>query len=218
MSLPFSSRDQEAVPAPSEVVSPRIPWVPILLVGIAVMLMYIADSATSNWGAVYLHDGLHASKSVAPLGLGAYLTCQVLGRSGADRLVRRYGPVRVVAAGGLVGAVGMMLVAVAPHPLLGVLGFGIVGAGLCVVVPQSFSAAGALDPTGSGVAIARVNLFNYVGFVVGAALIGAVAKGASLRWAFAVPAVLALGIVALAPSFGIARQPAADRARDIAAR
>jgi sugar phosphate permease len=214
-------RSEETTPAPVAAPPPRIPWVPILLVGTAAMLMYIADSATSNWGTVYLHDGLHASKSVAPLGLGAYLTCQLLGRAGADRLVRRYGPVRVVAAGGLVGAVGMTLVAVAPQPLLGVLGFGIVGAGLCVVVPQSFSAAGALDPTGSGVAVARVNLFNYVGFVVGAALIGAVAKGASLRWAFAVPAVLALGIVALAPSFGVARRGQAETAalaRDIAAR
>ncbi|OLB65688.1 MAG: hypothetical protein AUI10_05790 [Actinobacteria bacterium 13_2_20CM_2_72_6] len=214
-------RSEETTPAPVAAPPPRIPWVPILLVGTAAMLMYIADSATSNWGTVYLHDGLHASKSVAPLGLGAYLTCQLLGRAGADRLVRRYGPVRVVAAGGLVGAVGMTLVAVAPQPLLGVLGFGIVGAGLCVVVPQSFSAAGALDPTGSGAAIARVNLFNYVGFVAGAALIGAVAKGASLRWAFAVPAVLALGIVALAPSFGVARRGQAETAalaRDIAAR
>jgi predicted MFS family arabinose efflux permease len=211
----------------------RIPWAPILLIGLAVMVMYISDSATSNWSAVYLHDALHGSKSVAALGLGAYLTCQVLGRSGADRLVRRFGPVRVVAVGGVIGALGMALVAVAPRPLLGVIGFGIVGAGLCVVVPQSFSAAGALDPSGSGVAVARVNLFNYVGFVVGAALIGAVAGGASqghatagsgLRWAFAVPAVLALAVVALAPSFGVARRqpPAvtdiAPRARDIAAR
>jgi MFS family permease len=188
------------------------------------MVMYIADSATSNWGAVYLHDALHASKSVAALGLGAYLTCQLLGRTGADRLVRRFGPVRVVAVGGLVAAAGMAVVAAAPRPLVGVVGFAIVGVGLCVVVPQSFSAAGALDPTGSGVAIARVNLFNYAGFVAGAALIGAVAKGASLRWAFAVPAVLALVIVALAPSFGVARQVqpvgGVDNpvARDIAAR
>jgi MFS family permease len=209
--------------------APRIPWRPIVLVGLAVMVMYISDSATSNWGAVYLRDALHGSRSVAPLGLGAYLTCQVLGRAGADRLVRRFGPVPVVAVGGLVGAAGMALVAAAPRPWLGILGFGIVGAGLCVVVPQSFSAAGALDPTGSGLAVARVNLFNYVGFVVGAALIGAVAKGASLRWAFTVPAVLALVIVALAPSFGVAgRAQAAGnalseaaeaaRARDIAAR
>src|SRR2546429_1039183 len=104
----------------------------------------------------------------------------------------------------------MAVVATAPSPLVGVIGFAIVGGGLCVVVPQSFSAAGALDPTGSGVAIARVNLFNYIGFVVGAGLVGAVAKGASLRWAFAVPAVLALGIVALAPSFGVARRGQAE--------
>jgi MFS family permease len=216
--------EETAVVADAARPAPRIPWAPIILVGLAVMLMYISDSATSNWSAVYLRDALHGSKSLAPLGLGAYLTCQVLGRAGADRLVRRYGPVRVVAAGGLIGAVGMTVVAAAPRPAIGIIGFGIVGAGLCVVVPQSFSAAGALDPTGSGVAVARVNLFNYVGFVAGAALIGTVAKGASLRAAFVVPAVLALLIVALAPSFAVARriQPVGDRAtalaRDIAAR
>ena len=75
------------------------------------------------------------------------------------------------------------------------------GLGLCVVVPQSFTAAGQLDPTGSGVAVARVNLFNYIGFVVGAALIGVVAQGSSLRLAFGVPAVLTVGIVVLARSF-----------------
>src|SRR2546423_11776887 len=123
----------------------------------------------------------------------------VRGRAGAERLVRRYGPFRVGAGGGLVGAVGMTLVAAAPQPFLGVLGFGIVGAGLCVVVPQSFSAAGALDPTGSGVAIARVNLFNYVGFAVGAARIGAVAKGAGQRWAVAGPPEVALALVAPPP-------------------
>ena len=62
-----------------------------------------------------------------------------------------------------------------------------------------------------------------VGFVVGAVLIGAVAHGTSLRWAFGVPAVLTLVIVALARSFNVAPrfgpgpvQPAAA-ARDMAA-
>jgi hypothetical protein len=117
----------------------------------------------------------------------------------------------------------MALVVVAPTPIVGLIGFAVVGAGLCVVVPQSFSAAGALDPTGSGVAVARVNLFNYIGFILGAILIGAVAHGTNLRWAFAVPAVLALTIVALARSFNIAAgagsgQTPATAARDIAAR
>jgi MFS family permease len=185
--------------------APHIPWRPILLIGAAVLAMYIADSATFNWSAIYLHDALHGSKSVAALGVFAYVIFQMLGRTGADRLVRQFGPAITVAVGGLVGGIGMALVVVAPTPLVGLAGFAIVGAGLCVVVPQSFSAAGALDPTGSGVAVARVNLFNYIGFVVGAILIGAVAHGSSLRWAFGVPAVLALVIVALARSFNVAR-------------
>jgi MFS family permease len=189
---------------PAAPVLPNVPWRPIILVGIAVMLTYVAESATSNWSAVYLNKGLHGSKSVAALGLGGYLTCQVLGRIFADRVVGRIGPVRTMAIGGVIGALGMAVVVAAQSPAIGIAGFAVVGVGLCVVVPQSFSAAGAVDPTGSGVAIARVNLFNYVGFVVGAALIGAVAEGANLRLAFAIPAVLALGVALLAPAFRIA--------------
>jgi MFS family permease len=179
----------------------HIPWAPIVAVGTAMMLMYIADSATSNWSAVYLHSGLHGSHSVAALGLAAYQTCMVAGRAIADRLVARFGAVRAVAVGGVVGIVGLLVVVAANTPALGIAGFAILGLGLCVVVPQSFSAAGALDPGGTGVAVARVNLFNYIGFVVGAALIGLVAESSGLRMAFLVPAVLAVGIVALARSF-----------------
>ncbi|MEN3306267.1 MAG: hypothetical protein V7603_2469 [Micromonosporaceae bacterium] len=189
---------------PADGPPPKIPWAPIVLVGLAVMLMYVSDSATSNWSAKYLEDALHASKGVVPLGLAAYLACQVSGRLLADRPVRRVGPVLPVAAGGLVGAVGMTLVAVAQAPAMAIVGFAIVGVGLCVVVPLSFSVAGALDPTGSGVAIARVNLFNYIGFVVGAGLIGTVDQAVGLRWAFVVPAALCLLIIALAPSFRVA--------------
>jgi MFS family permease len=196
----------------------RIPWRPIVLVGLAVMVMYIADSATSNWSADYLHDVLHASKSVAAFGLGGYLTCQLAGRLWADRVVERFGPVRTVAAGGVVGAAGAAIVAVAPSPLIGVLGFAVIGVGLCVVVPLSFSVAGALDPSNSGVAVARVNLFNYVGFVVGAALIGAVAHGTSLRWAFGVLAILVLTIVALSRAFAVAARAVRAQAAEAAAR
>ncbi|GII22707.1 MFS transporter [Planosporangium mesophilum] len=193
---------------PAEEVSPvrdnavtRIPWAPIVAVGTAMMLMYIADSATSNWSAVYLHTGLHSSQGVAALGLAAYQTCMVVGRAFADRLVARHGPVRAVSIGGAVGVLGLLVVVVARSPAVGIAGFAVLGLGLCVVVPQSFSVAGQLDPGGTGIAVARVNLFNYVGFVVGAALIGLVAQSRGLRAAFLVPAVLAVGIVVLARSF-----------------
>lgn len=194
-------RPEETAVLPDEAAAAAIPWAPIVAVGSAMMLMYIADSATSNWSSVYLHTDLHGSRSVAALGLAAYQACMVLGRALADRAVARFGAVRSVAVGGAVGVAGLLVVFAAPTPWVGIAGFAVLGLGLCVVVPQSFSAAGALDPAGTGVAVARVNLFNYVGFVVGAGLIGAVAQARGLRAAFLVPAVLALGIIALARSF-----------------
>ncbi|GAA4245872.1 MFS transporter [Dactylosporangium darangshiense] len=179
----------------------QIPWRPIILVGIAMMLMFIADSAVSNWSSVFIEKTLNATTSVAALGLAAYQTTMLLGRTAGDHLVSRFSPMAVVSVGGVVGGLGLILVAASPTAALSIAGFAIVGLGLSFVVPQSFSAAGRLDPAGTGIAIARVNLFNYIGFVVGAGLIGAVAEGWSLRWAFVVPAVLAAGIVALAPSF-----------------
>jgi MFS family permease len=74
-----------------------------------------------------------------------------------------------------------------------------------VVPPQCFSATSKLDPSGSGIAISRVNVFNYVGFVLGAALAGGIAGGvggsAGWRAAYAAPLVLTAVIVALARGF-----------------
>ncbi|WP_402374923.1 MFS transporter [Isoptericola rhizosphaerae] len=209
-----------ATGASTDAAPARVPWRPVLLVGTAVAIVYLADSAVSNWSTKYIADALDSTAEVAPLGLAAYLGCQLVGRLAADAQVNRFGPVLPVAVGGLIGATGLGLVALAPVPWVAVLGFAATGLGLSVVVPLSFSVAGALDTT--GVAVARVNLFNYVGFVLGAGLIGGVAELASLRWAFTVPAVIALGVVALAPAYRVAARttkhgpPPAEVVRDAA--
>lgn len=188
---------------PGAGVPATIRWTPVMILGVAVMIMYVAESSVSNWSAVLLDDGLHAAAGVAPLGYGAYLVWQLLGRAFADRIVGWIGPRATVAAGAVLGALGFAAVALARTPWLAIAGFAVVGLGFCVIVPLSFSAAGALDPTGSGVVIARVNLFNYAGFVVGSALIGVVGEEVGVRAAFAVPAVLALAIVALIGPFRV---------------
>lgn len=185
----------------------------VLLVGLAVMVMFVGDSATTSWSAIYLRDVLDAAGRTVPLGLAAYLTCQLLGRTVADRIISRIGSVATIVAGALVAAGGFALVAAASSAVGAVAGFALVGVGLSVIVPLSFSAADALDPTGSGVVVARVNLFNYAGVVVGAVLIGVIADVATLRLAFAVPAALVLATVALAPAFRVA-----DAARSRSAR
>ncbi|WP_156219036.1 MFS transporter [Actinomadura litoris] len=196
----------------------RVPWRPILVVGAAMAVAYLADAAISSYGAKYLDDELSGSDWVAPLGYVGYQVAMVASRAVADLAVRRSGPVRVVRLGGAVGLAGMAGVVAAPNAALAIAAFAVAGLGLSVIAPVAFSAAGRVDPTGLGVAVARVNIFNYVGFVLGAAVVGAIAPVSAehgLRMAFAVPAALVLVVFVTARGFDPA--PAGGGARPGAA-
>ena len=180
---------------------PVIPWRPILLIGIALAAVYVADSAASNWSAVYLTNALGSQESIAALAYGAYALAMLIARTFVDRGVMARGPVLLVRVGALVGVAAAVLIAVAPSEGWALAAFALLGLGLSPVIPLAFTAAAQHDELGTGIAIARVNVFNYVGFVVGAPLIGVVADLSSLRWAFALLAPVLLVVVFLAPAF-----------------
>ena len=179
----------------------KITWRPIILIGVAMCAMYIGDAAVSNYSSTYMARAEHSTKVLAPLAFSAYQAMMLLGRAAGDRCVRAFGAANVVRAGGLIGAVGLIGVVAAPSPYLAIAAFAVTGLGLCVVPPQSFSATAKLDPTGSGIAISRVNVFNYAGFVLGAGLVGGIAGAGGWRVAFAAPLLLAVVIIALARGF-----------------
>ncbi|MEV4321495.1 MFS transporter [Microbispora rosea] len=178
-----------------------VAWRPIIPLCLAMAFLYVGDSSVSNFGTVFMDKVLHASATVIPLALGAYQLTTFLVRVGGDFAVRRWGPAAIVRAGGAVATLGFVAIVAAPTVPLAIAGFALTGIGLSVVAPQSFSAAGRLDPAGTGVAIARVNMFNYVGFIVGAALVGGLADASGFRVAFAAPLVLAAAIILLARGF-----------------
>ncbi|MFJ8827938.1 MFS transporter [Streptomyces sp. NPDC102467] len=163
---------------------------------------YIGDSTVSNWSAKYLQDVLGSSEQLSTVPYNVYMVMTLVGRAVGDVGVRRFGAVVVVRLGTLVAAAGFGVVAVAPGPWVGMLGFTLLGLGLCVIVPQTFAAAGRLFPGASDAAVARLNIFNYVGFLVGSPLVGALGDAWSYRWAMLVPMALVLVTLVYAPSFG----------------
>ncbi|MCC9155861.1 MFS transporter [Streptomyces parvulus] len=167
---------------------------------------YIGDSTVSNWSAKYLQDVLGSSEQLATVPYNVYMVTTLVGRAVGDFGVRRFGAVAVVRAGAVVAAVGFAVVAGAPGAWVGMLGFTLVGLGLCVLVPQTFAAAGRLatdagGPGASDAAVARLNVFNYVGFLIGSPLVGALGDAWSYRGAMLVPMVLVLVTVFYARSF-----------------
>ncbi|MEO3793544.1 MFS transporter [Nonomuraea sp. B10E15] len=193
--------DEEKAAAAPGTTPGRFPWRPIVPLCLAMGFLYVGDAAVSNFNTVFMKDVLAAGPRVIPLAYVAYQATTLTVRLGGDLAVRRYGPAAIVRIGGVIATAGFLGVVLAPSQPLGIAAFGLTGVGLSVVAPQSFSAAGRLDPSGTGVAIARVNLFNYVGFIVGAALVGGIADAADMRAAFAAPLVLAAAIIVLAPGF-----------------
>jgi MFS family permease len=163
---------------------------------------YIGDSTVSNWSAKYLQDVLGSSEQLATVPYNVYMVTTLLGRTMGDFGVRRFGAVAVVRLGAVVAALGFAVVAAAPGPWVGMLGFTLLGLGLCVIVPQTFAAAGRLFPGSSDTAIARLNIFNYVGFLVGAPLVGALGDVWNYRGAMLVPMLLVLVTLRYARSFG----------------
>lgn len=171
---------------------------------------YIGDSTVSNWSAKYLQDVLGSSEQLATVPYNVYMVTTLLGRAIGDFGVRKFGAVVVVRMGALVAAGGFAVVAGAPGAWVGMLGFTLLGLGLCVLVPQTFAAAGRLasekcGPGASDAAIARLNVFNYVGFLIGSPMVGAVGDAWNYRGAMLVPMVLVLVTLVYARSF--AAQP-----------
>ena len=178
-----------------------IPWAVVIVLGLGVVAFYVADTAVSTWSTIYLGDVLLATAVVAPLGYAAYLGTTLASRLAGDHAVRRWGRTLVVRTAALVAGAGLLAVVLAPGVPVGLLGFAVAGAGLGLIAPLCFSAAGALAPGREDAVIARLNVFNYVGAVLGGVLVGAIGSASTLRIAFVVPLVLILGVAVIAGRF-----------------
>lgn len=179
-----------------------LPWRPVLVFGLVVLLFYAADTGILTWSSVYLEDALDASTSVAPLAYGAYQGGALISRFGGDLLVRRIGAAKVVVIGCLTGIVGLATVVASAAPAMAIVGFFVTGLGLAILAPLAFAGlAGAVPARSLDVAIARMNIANYLGAILGGGLIGAAASADHLRWAFVIPLALVPVVLLCARSF-----------------
>ncbi|MBL1079878.1 MFS transporter [Nocardia sp. 2] len=193
--------DAEAGPAETDSHG-SVPTRLFLAFGVVVALVFAIDFSVGNWSALYLTDELLASSSTAALALAAYQGASLLGRLTGDLWVRRFGPRTVVLAAGAVGTAGLVVVVAAPGPAVAIVGFLIAGIGLPVIAPLAFSEAGQLTSgRGLDALIARLNLFNYAGTLVGGAVIGAVAGVANPRVGYGLSLVFAATLIGFARVF-----------------
>jgi hypothetical protein len=175
--LPVPPETEPGLAEPVFQLPPRVLW-PL---GVVAFCSSIGEGAMADWSAVYLKSTVGTTDSLAAFGFAAFSITMTGGRLLGDNLAMRFGGANLVRAGGVCAASGLLLAILLPQVAPVLLGFAAVGAGLSIVVPLAFSAAGNVPKLRSGVGIAGVATIGYAGFLAGPPVIGLVAEATSLR-------------------------------------
>ncbi|MBJ7595666.1 MAG: MFS transporter [Candidatus Dormibacteraeota bacterium] len=162
----------------------------LLVLGAAAFCTLLAEGSAADWSATYLTQSLAAAAAIAGFGYATFSLAMASSRILGDRLARRLGPVTLARAGAALAACGLSVALVAGWTPLALAGFGAMGAGLGVVVPVLFRAAGSAPGISTSVGVAAVSSVGWLGFLAGPPAIGLLAGVVGLR--------AALGIVVLA--------------------
>jgi MFS family permease len=120
------------------------------------------------------------------------------GRFLGDRLVSRYGVKRILQASGIGIASGLLLSILVPSLWAATAGFLLVGLGVSSVIPIAYGLAGRSKTMSPSAALAAVSTISFLGFLLGPPVIGFIGHLWSLKWSFAVIALLGLGTTFLA--------------------
>ena len=166
----------------------------VLLIGAACFVMFLAEGAMLDWGAVFLDEARGMDPARAGIGYVVFALAMTVTRLAGDRLVAVVGRMRAVAGGAVLAAGGFALATLLVSPVAALVGFALVGIGCANIVPVMFTLAGRQTAMPESLAIPAVTTLGYAGVLAGPALIGFLAHGTSLVFAFLCLAVSLLAV------------------------
>lgn len=157
------------------------------LLGLTILSVIImgSEGAIEHWSKLYMLDVVNIdSDYLAGFGFVAFSTTMTIGRFLGDGVSSRFGPLKIIIGGTLIAACGFGLALGATYNLA-LIGFGFVGAGFSVIIPELFRLAGKTPGVSSAEGISVVAGLGYVGFLASPALLGFLSDLSSLKLSFA---------------------------------
>jgi len=170
---------------------------PLLGLAIVAFIIMFNEGAVEHWSNLFFFDVVQVPESRAGLGFIAFSLCMTIGRFFGDALSKKLGSIKIIHAGSAIAFVGYLFI-VSANFYLSVLGFGIIGLGLSVVIPDLFRLAGNIAGIDASTGISIVSGIGFAGFVIGPVLLGFISQGSSLTGSFyflASSVILALVVV-----------------------
>lgn len=156
---------------------------PLIVLGVISFFIMATEGAIVDWSALYLEKVSLAKLSWLGLGYTVFSATMALGRFFGDAISKRFGSKPLILGGVFIASLGFLSILMV-KPIIALIGFGLVGIGLSVVIPEIFRLAGTFKGLDASVGISFVSGIGFLGFLVGPVLLGFLAELSSLRLSF----------------------------------
>lgn len=146
----------------------------VILMGLGIFGMTLAEGAGNDWLAIGLVDDYHATPNTAGIAYAIFVASMTLVRFFGGNLTDRYGKAFTLRITGVLGIAGLALLLLKASVYVAWIGAALWGAGVAMAFPLFLSAAGELPNPAKKVA--AVASFGYTSFLVGPPLLGFVGQ------------------------------------------
>ena len=178
----------------------RRPDMPLVLIGLAALVIMGCESAVNGWVGVFYRETLVAPVSRVKWGFCAVCAMMTVGRFVTDGFVNRFGGARILRIYCVFVSVGLAVALASPFTgfsglslhVLATVGYAIAGFGISALVPILYSKANRTRSMPAASAITFVGSMGFLGCFMGPPMIGHIAEATSLSLALGIFAVLIL--------------------------
>lgn len=191
-----------AAPVKKEAFSLKL-FKPLLVIGAVSFMVMGGEGAIIDWSGLYLKEISIAPEALWGLGFLAFSTTMTLGRFLGDSLSQRIGSVKIVALGALVAILGYFAI-LSTQTYLSIVGFGLVGLGFSVIIPELFRIGGNVKGIDSSQGVSFIAGTGYAGFLAAPPILGFLADSSSLVLSFIV--LLCCSVLVLASTFFLGKK------------
>ena len=185
---------EEASPHSVSLARPTRALLILIAIGMAVSM---GEGLAFDWSAIYLREIAHSTASASALGFAVFSLAMTVGRFMGDSIIPRIGQKKLLALGGLLGGVGLLIAILITQPLAVMVGFLILGLGCSLGAPILYKASMELPDTSPAAGLATFATLSFVGFMAGPPIVGFIAEGYGLPYGLLFVAILlfASGII-----------------------
>ena len=168
---------------------------PLFILAFLALVTMGNEGAIEHWSSIYLIEVVEVtSESYAGFGFTVFSIMMTIGRFFGDGISSKIGSAKIVFLGCLLASIGYFLV-LSTGLIISLIGFGVIGLGLSVIIPELIRMAGKSKGIAASKSISFVTGVGFLGFLLGPIVLGYISDSFTLRMSFVF--LLSITLIAL---------------------